>query len=130
MNYNTQEIDQLINDWITFQGKMKNATNQKEEDLIQEYDMDIFDYIIEKLPRLALSIIIQILEQDNEKKYYSVLAAGELEDLLSIHGNSIINDIEALSKQNSNFKQLLNDVWQADMSDDIYERVLLAANKG
>jgi len=124
MNYDIGEIDGLVNDWIRFQYKMEDATSQKKEDEIEEYDMDFMDKIIHKTPKLALSIIVKILEKDTERRFLPVLAAGELEDLLSIHGEEIIDLIEDLAKKNPKFKKLLGGVWQGDMSDKFYKRIV------
>lgn len=128
MNYNTEELDILVDTWIAFQHNMNIANTKDDEDKIQCYDMELMDNcIIAKLPKLGLSIILKILEKDSSDIILPVLAAGELEDILSFHGESIITLVEKIAYQNSKFKKLLGGVWQGDMSDEIYQRIIIAA---
>ncbi|RLA59771.1 MAG: hypothetical protein DRQ78_10225 [Epsilonproteobacteria bacterium] len=128
MKYNTQELDKLVDEWIAFRYHMNNAKTKTEEDKLQCYDMELMDNcIISKLPKLALSIIVQILEKDSSDRIVPVLAAGELEDILSLHGENIIELIEQTAHKNLKFKKLLGGIWQANMSDEIYKRVINAA---
>ena len=125
MNYITDELDKLVDDWITFRYQMDRAKSKEDEDKIKSYDMDLMDHcLIPKLPKLSLSIILKILEKDSSDEVMSVLAAGELEDLLSLHGEEIFGLIEELAKKNPKFKKLLGGVWQGGMSDEFYKRIM------
>ena len=125
MNYITDELDQLVDNWIAFRYQMNRAKTKEDEDKIKSYDMELMDhYLIPKLPKLSLSIILKILEKDSSDEVMGVLAAGELEDLLSLHGEEIFGLIEELAKKNPKFKQLLGGVWQGDMSDEFYKRII------
>ena len=124
MKYNFEELDKLVNDWIKFQYEMQNVKLQEDKDKIVCYDMELLDFcIIPKLPKLALSIILRIIEQDSSDYIIPVLAAGELEDLLTIHGEKLINDIEDIANKNIKFKKLLGGVWQGDMPDELYLKI-------
>jgi hypothetical protein len=128
MDYITQELDKLVDEWISFRYQMHNAKRKDDEDKIQCYDMELMDIcIISKLPKLALSIILKILEKDSTDVVIPVLAAGELEDILSLHGEDIIDLVERTARENLKFKKLLGGVWQAEMSSEIYKRVIIAA---
>jgi len=128
VDYNTKELDQLITDYIKHRYEINNAKTHKEEDKLKGYDMDLFNFLlITKLPKLAFSIILKILEKDSSDIVMGVLSAGELEDLLSEHGELMIEEIEIEARKNPQFKKMLGGVWQADMSDEIYQRVVDAA---
>lgn len=128
MEYNTKELDELINDWLNYIYSMKKAKTKSEEDKLKPYDMELMeDCIIKKMPNLALSIILKILDKDSSDIVMEVLSAGELEELLSLHGEKIIKIIEETAKKNSKFKKLLGGVWQGEMPDEIYKRVVIAA---
>ena len=127
MDYITQELNTLVDEWISFRYQMHNAKTKIEEDKIQCYDMELMDIcIISKLPKLGLSIILKILEKDSSDIVMPVLAAGELEDILSLHGENIIDLVEKTAQNNLKFKKLLGGVWQAEMSYEIYKRVVIA----
>jgi len=128
MDYNTEELDKLVSDYISHRYKMKDAKTNNDEDNLTGYDMDLFNYfLINKLPKLAFSVILKILEKDSSDIVIDILAVGELEDLLSEHGKLIITEIEDEARKNPQFKKMLGGVWQGDMSDEIYKRVIIAA---
>ncbi len=60
----------------------------------------------------------------------SNLAAGPLEDYLVVHGESEIARLESLAKHDVSFRQLLAQTWKNSMSDEVWERVQLAAKSG
>jgi len=124
MEYKIEDIDKLIDEWIDFQYKMKKAKSNEEEDEIEMYDVELMDCILEKNPKLGISIILKILEKDKRGELYPILAADLLEDLLSLHGNFIIDDIQKLAEKNLKFKKLLGGVWQGEMSKDLYAKII------
>jgi hypothetical protein len=78
-------------------------------------------------PRECLSVILAILQHDPSDKIVENLAAGPLEDLLSAHGDELIDEIELQAKRNDNFRRLLGGVWQNAISDDVWERLKAVA---
>ena len=74
-------------------------------------------------PELLWKLIISILEKDTSDKIISNLAAGPLEGLLAHHGKEFIDRIEEKAKNNSDFRNLLEGVWQNIMPADIWQRV-------
>ena len=57
-----------------------------------------------------------------------LLAAGPVEDLLSFHGHRFIDRFEDEARRDRRMAWLLGGVWQFQMTDDIWERVQLAAD--
>ena len=52
----------------------------------------------------------------------SNLAAGPLEDLLRIHGASVLDNLEIYARQDNRFRNLLTQVDKV-VSDDIWKRI-------
>ena len=57
------------------------------------------------------------------------LAAGALEDLLSEHGDELIEKVETEARRNPQFNLLLGGVWQGGMSSEIWRRIQAARLK-
>lgn len=66
--------------------------------------------------------ILRILELDPSQEVIAVLAAGPLEDLTDDYGPAFIERIEAESRRNARFRNLLGGVWQSS-SSDIWARI-------
>jgi hypothetical protein len=73
-------------------------------------------------PDKALVVILEILASTEDEFVLSNLAAGPLEDLLRIHGASVIAEIEQRAKQDCRFSALLWQVYKVT-PDDIWERI-------
>jgi len=58
-----------------------------------------------------------------------VLSAGPVEDLLSFHGPDYINRFEQEAARDRRMAWILGGAWQAQMRDDVWNRVQLAADK-
>ncbi len=77
-------------------------------------------------PRAMLEAMAEFLAEGQDQTLVAYMAAGPLEDLLGAHGAALIEDVERLSRENAAFQHALGGVWQNDMSDEIWERVLKA----
>lgn len=66
-------------------------------------------------------------ESDNEAKaVLGHLAAGPLEDLLSLNGNEFIQRIEDEAQRDTRFQWMLSMIYKFDMADEIWIRVRIA----
>ena len=77
-------------------------------------------------PELCLASITELLSRipaDPENRHFQLLAAGPLEDLLSAHGDSMLDKIETLARREPAFRRLLNGVWLSSASPAIQERL-------
>jgi hypothetical protein len=54
---------------------------------------------------------------------WGLLAAGPLQDLLVRHGEAVVNQVEALARDDAEFRKLLAGVLKSSMSDEIHIRV-------
>lgn len=90
-------------------------------------------------PELIWDSIVLVLETYSEADLYAetmseaqevcgVLAAGPLEDLLSIYGEQFIEKCEDFARRDRRMAWLLGGVWQFQMTDEIWSRVQTAAD--
>ena len=114
-----EEVQRLASDWIESRGKYSDAYDEL-DDLIQESPAAAF--------RVIEEIHWRICSEVPDYQLMGYLAAGPLEDLLSYHGERVIGDVEALAKEDPEFRKCLAGVWQNDMEDEMYARVQKAAD--
>lgn len=120
---NTLDKMKLANQWIEYTKLSLNLgiENQEVESLSDSFDT--FVDLINNSPRVALDVILHILEIDQSPLIMSNLSAGPLEDFLVYNGEDYIQEIMLLAKQNPTFAKLLGGVWQNQMSDTIWSKV-------
>jgi len=88
----------------------------------------MFDTLYDS-PEVAWLAILEILARELTDDQMASLAAGPLEDLLSIHGPKFMERVEIEAKQNERFNRLLRDVSQNEMPPKIWKRVQKARSK-
>lgn len=74
-------------------------------------------------PEKAFEFVLQVLRQNHTSHILEVLSAGPLEDILTKHGERMIDRVEAEARSNPIFATLLGGVWQNEMSDEVWRRV-------
>jgi hypothetical protein len=75
-------------------------------------------------PDDAWRFILEVLHLDRNGEVVDVLAAGQLEDLLSSHGPAFIERVETEARTDPRFATLLGGVWKSKMTDDVWTRVV------
>lgn len=84
-------------------------------------------------PELCWATILHILAvigPDVSNRLFAVLAAGPLEDLLSNHGQALIDRVEAQARSNPSFALLLGGVWESSIDEDVWARMQTVAKGG
>ena len=79
-------------------------------------------------PATCWMVVKEIVKRDLTPEQYANLAAGLLETLLSLHGETYISEVEELAKVDTRFNYLLGGVWQCLMPDDIWNRIVAIRN--
>jgi hypothetical protein len=101
-NMNSSSVPALTEAWIV-------------ESLKDCGDLILFDQCHED-PETAWLVILRIIEHDLTPEQMANLAAGPLEDLLSLHGPNFIDRVETEARRNPRFNNLLGGVWQLNMT--------------
>lgn len=85
------------------------------------------DELREEDPELCWQVILTILQMDSSDLILSNLAAGPMEDILGSHGEKFIERIEAIAGSDSQFRKLLAAVWENNIPEDVWARVVKVA---
>src|SRR5690348_6338642 len=104
-----ETVNSVVKDWF-------------EQSQRSDGDSTMYDVVHEE-PEVAWPAILQILEQELTEDQMAVLAAGPLEELLSVHCPQFIDRVEGEAARNPRFNHLLGGVWKNEMEPDIWQRV-------
>lgn len=117
-------LPQLLDEWYRWAEWISDPERDQAEakELI---GWNEFDWAVQDYPELAWQAILSALEQPRMQPHLGKLAAGPLEDLLSVHGERFIERVEELARSNPKFAWLLGGVWRYTMSEAIWSRVQL-----
>lgn len=127
--WTTPTPDALAADWIACGGDFSgDATNG-----LAQFLSGTFPH---SEPQLTWDTIMLVVKAFSEADFYSEtktkteaqkvcgqLAAGPVEELLSYHGPDYIERFESEARLDRRMAWVLGGVWQAEMSDDIWDRV-------
>jgi hypothetical protein len=120
-------LPQLLDEWFRWATWVSDP-NRDESKSSEFIGWDEFDRAVHDYPELAWKGILEALSQSRMEPHLGTLAAGPLEDLLSLHGDLVIERVEAEARSNTKFAQILGGVWKYKMSDEIWARVQIAKN--
>ena len=113
------------------------SDQEKEESLV---DFIAMLHLVEDDPSTAWETIKFLIERYEEADYYAIaeeteahrviglLSAGPLEDLLSAHGPTFIDEAEQFASKDRRWAWALGGTWQCKMSEEIWRRVQQAAD--
>ena len=99
----------------------------KQENIFEKNEINYWAYekmcqLVKNSPTKALEVIAKVLHSTEDEFVLSNLAAGPLEDLLRIHGASVLDNLEIYARQDNRFRNLLTQVDKV-VSDDIWKRI-------
>lgn len=114
-----QDMDELIDGWIA-----NSVANQKDDSCFWAWEAA--RHLTYEYPAAALDFITGMLARPISDDTRYGLAAGPLEDMLAHNGPAVINEVERLARQSAVFRDTLRGVWKNAMTDDIWERVVVA----
>ncbi|GAA1661767.1 DUF6869 domain-containing protein [Microbacterium lacus] len=118
---------QIADAWIA---KWADGTGLDETDPIPDLD---HDFELMRHPTIVLDAIVEVVnavDDDPDDKYFAVLAAGPLEDLLKNHGPVIIDRVIHLADARWQFRKLLAGVWWGEGDVDPEVASLIEAHRG
>ena len=125
---NKADFDELVEAWIACMVLGRDDRGRATE----EYEKNwwavetVMNWPYDNQHELLWSFILAIHARDINNKAAAHLAAGPVEDLLSEFGEDYIERVEALAASDLRFKFMLTWAWQANMSDELWNRFQLA----
>ncbi|OEO33285.1 hypothetical protein VW23_007425 [Devosia insulae DS-56] len=113
------DMDELVDGWVA-----NDVADQGDD--THFWAWEVARYLSEYNPALALQFVVGMLARPISDDTRYGLAAGPLEDMLAHNGPAVINEVERLARQSAVFRDTLRGVWKNAMTDDIWERVVVA----
>jgi hypothetical protein len=124
-----QELSRFADSWIAYW--VANWTfpenAQERKDLSWVFDREY--ELIHGEPEQLWRFIKKVLSVDSSNRIQEVLSAGPLEDLLAMHGDTVIEWVESEAKSNPLFARLLGGVWKSSMTNEVWSRVQAVWNR-
>ena len=116
-------LARIAADWIAYFSAPEHSRDAH-PDLYNPFG--VVCQLVRYSPLLAWDLIQFILSEDKEERTLDLLAAGPLEDFISMHGGEWIEEIEEIAQANPRFCSLLAGARQLNAPDDVWTRVVHA----
>ncbi len=119
-------MDGFVDEWITYWSSEEREKAQYDpvtgESIETPRDV-ILDWTIDEKHELLWKFVVTAYKRDLSDHHFSLLAAGELEDLIADFGEIYIKRIEELSRKDPKFRRLLGGVWRNSSKPEVWDRV-------
>jgi hypothetical protein len=107
----------LAQDWIATFG------NGPDPGPAERNPFGAFDAIVKGDPLYAWDLIVEVVNLDPAQSSWDILAAAPLEDLLTLHGDDMIDYIADQVERHGGLRELLRGVRQPGTSDAVWARI-------
>ncbi|MEZ0260355.1 MAG: DUF6869 domain-containing protein [Alphaproteobacteria bacterium] len=126
------ETKKIVDAWI----KMSKALSEhREQPKSEEVDphfwaSELLFELVDGDPERAWPILLAIRNATDDQQVLAHLAAGHFEDLINMHGYKFIDRIEALAKEDKDFRHFIGGIWpDREMPQDLLDRFKAIALK-
>jgi hypothetical protein len=109
----------LATDWIAYWQAPEGSIEKDELSWTADKEWQL----IREAPQHAWKLILAIVKLDPPAEILAAVSAGPLEDLLSYHGEAMIDTVEAEARHNTRFATLLGGVWKNALPHAVWVRV-------
>ena len=116
-----QPVCRVVEEWIVWATWQNDSENQGKVNA-ELIGFDEFDWVVRQHPEHAWECILATVADPRAKPYLGTLAAGPIEDLLGLHGDTFIDRVEQEARRSPLFAWTLGAVWQCQMTDEIWAR--------
>jgi len=113
----------IAQDWIAYYSSPEDTRDQ-DANLFNPWDIVVL--LVNHNGDWAWNFVLLVLERDVVGKSLDILAAGPTEDLISLYGSVYIEAIEEGARSDGRFRSLLAGVWQTDIKQEIWDRIVAA----
>jgi hypothetical protein len=126
------DLEKLVNAWIKASKALEVFGGQSgSEDLHPNFWAH--EYLLETThndPEKAWPILLAIRISTDDQLVLAHLAASHFEDLINMHGYKFIDRIEALAKEDKDFRHFIGGIWpDRGMPQDLLDRFKAIALK-
>ena len=121
-----EEMKGLVDEWTAYWGEEDAKHTEFDPETGQRIETPrdvILDWKLDEKHELLWQFVVTAYKRDLNDRHFSLLAAGELEDLIADFGEIYIERIEELSRKDPKFRLLLGGVWRSSSKPAIWERI-------
>ncbi len=118
-----RELDRIVTAWIAGQEAEEGTPEYKNNWWAISQVMDWWSH---DEAELLWRFILLTYGREMSDQAFAVLAAGPLEELLTLYGPRYIDRVEQLAGSDERFNLLLGGVWQNEMTNEVWQRVQAA----
>jgi hypothetical protein len=120
--YRSMPIPELLDAWLAW-AQWVTTPDRDESRSGDLVGFDEFGWIVQEEPEKAWAAILAAVADPRCRPFLGNLAAGPLEDLLSLHGDLVIERVEHQARADPGFAWVLGGVWRYTMTDVVRDRV-------
>jgi hypothetical protein len=121
----SDQIEALVAAWLEFERTPENTPEWESRRSV----VFQFDELCTSNPEAAWKAILAIVERESDEEILGTLAAGPLEDLLSRHGEALVERVEQQAHADAKFRSVLRGLYQLLMTDEVWQRVQAAGRE-
>ena len=115
-------VPELLEQWLCWAEWVKTPCSQAQPSGLAEAACH-FERLVKASPEEAWQAIVLSFADRRFEAHHDLLAAGPLEELLSLHGERFIDRVEAQAAQDVRFAFALSGIWGLTMPEAIFCRV-------
>jgi hypothetical protein len=123
------EIDDLAREWIAYQEASEGAGQNCREVSELQWVYNLVDEMIREQPEETWKFVLAVRRLDRSEMIERDLACQVFEDVMSAHGATLIERVEAEAKRDPSFVRLIELSYRLEMTDDVWSRLQLLANQ-
>jgi hypothetical protein len=114
------EHERLLDAWLKYSNATKRSADRDDNWWAVE---QVLNWRAKETAPELWRFVQLASEREMTDAAWTSLAAGPLEDLLSVAGEEYIEIIEEEARRNPKFNDLLGGVWQNTMSNAVWQRI-------
>jgi hypothetical protein len=115
----------LATDWIAHWEAPEGSVEKDELAWTADKEWEL----VREAPHDAWKLVLAVVQLAPPQPVLAALSAGPVEDLLTYHGDKMIDTVEAEARRDPRFAHVLGGVWQNSLSDTVWARVQAVWNR-
>ncbi|MDE1151779.1 MAG: hypothetical protein PW788_04500 [Micavibrio sp.] len=127
-----EETKKLVDAWIKMSEFLEQSGDEAADGQLEPdfWAAEKLFRLAEEDPEKAWSLMLAIRSATSDQKILAHLAASHFEDFINAHADKFIDRIEALAKEEPDFRNFIGGIWpRKDMPEELVERFKAIALK-
>ncbi|MGD0646507.1 MAG: DUF6869 domain-containing protein [Acidobacteriaceae bacterium] len=122
------EIEDLARNWIRYQEAWERVGGPCRECTALQWAYNLVDDMVVDRPEESWELLLAVRRFDQSVMIEQMLSAAVFEDLMSVHGATLIDRVEAEAKRDPTFIGVIRGCYRAQMSDEVWSRLKAIAD--